>query len=127
MTWRRWHDLHRDIRDCAGLVCLYGVAAVSAIRRSARGMPCQVRIPAVCNHDPATTVWAHANGISIGKGIGMKANDLLGAYACFACHSCYDLKRPPEGWTMTDVENAFWEGHARSLVILNERDLVRTA
>lgn len=101
---------------------------MSAIRRSARGQECQIRIPGVCNRNNETVVWAHANGISIGKGIGQKSNDLLGAYACMACHDCYDRRRsPPAGWTRVDVEHAFWEGHARSLVLLAESDLVRAA
>ena len=52
---------------------------MSAITNSARGMACQVRMPGVCNFDPATTVWCHANGSAAGKGIGQKSHDLLGA------------------------------------------------
>lgn len=57
---------------------------------SARGQPCTLRFPGICNNDPATTVWAHLNGGRYGKGMGMKAHDILGAHACFACHTYLD-------------------------------------
>jgi hypothetical protein len=56
------------------------------LRDSARGQPCMVRIPGVCNHDPATTVLAHING----GGMGTKTSDLFGAFACSSCHDVID-------------------------------------
>jgi hypothetical protein len=70
-------------------------------------------------------VWAHGNGSAAGKGIGMKSNDLLGAYACHACHDIVDRRRPtPVGMTRTEVELCFWEGHARSLIRLIDKGLI---
>ncbi len=98
---------------------------MSRITESARGEQCQVRIYGVCNRDPETVVWAHANGSAAGKGIGMKSPDLLGAYACHACHDLYDRRRPlPREFNRADVELAFWHGHARSLCILIEKGIV---
>lgn len=98
---------------------------MSKIRESARGEQCAIRIPGICTHDPAQTVWSHANGSAAGKGIGMKAIDLLGAYACFRCHAVYDRQLPlPDGMTRQDVKLAWWEGHARSLVILKQKGLI---
>lgn len=98
---------------------------MSRIRQSARGEECQVRMPFVCNGNPETTVLAHANGSAAGKGIGMKSIDELSAYACSACHDVIDRRRkPPPGWTMTDVKLAFWEGHARTYQILKRKGLV---
>lgn len=59
------------------------------LRKLARGRDCQVRIPGVCNRDPSTTVLAHIRlpGVS---GVGMKVPDLLGAWACSACHDVID-------------------------------------
>ena len=57
---------------------------------SAKGQPCSARFPGICNGDPATTVFAHLNGAAFGKGMGLKAHDVLGFHACFACHSYYD-------------------------------------
>lgn len=56
------------------------------IRQSAKGQPCLVRVPGVCNNDPATTVLAHLNG----AGVGLKASDHEAAYACSACHAWLD-------------------------------------
>ena len=97
---------------------------MSAITKSARGEECQVRLPGICNGDPATTVWAHANGSAAGKGIGMKSLDLLGSYACSACHDEYD--RRTMKMELGYVRLAFWYGHARSLVLLGEKGLVWT-
>lgn len=96
---------------------------MSKIRDSANGMPCQIRIPGVCNHDPRTTVWCHANGSAAGKGIGMKSHDLLGAYGCSNCHDVVDRRKPCE-LPRAEIELAFHEGHQRSLVLLIERGII---
>jgi len=57
----------------------------------ARGQPCQLALPGICSHDPATTVFAHLNGAAFGKGAGMKAHDIAGFFADFNCHAAYDL------------------------------------
>ncbi len=59
---------------------------LSAIRKSARGQECKVRVPGVCNGDPDTVVLAHLNG----AGVGMKAPDWKAADACSACHEWLD-------------------------------------
>lgn len=101
---------------------------MSAITQSAKGEECQLRIAGVCNFDPSTTVWAHANGSAAGKGIGMKAPDYLGAYACSCCHDVYDRRRKaPFNMSREEVEIAFWEGHARSLILLDRKGLLRKA
>jgi hypothetical protein len=98
---------------------------MSAITKSAKGELCLIRIPGICNHDRETTVYCNANGSAAGKGIGMKSEDELGAYGCYACHMVVDGQRkPPEGWTRTDVRLAFWEGHARTLPILKRKGLL---
>lgn len=56
------------------------------IRQSAKGQPCQVRVPGVCNGDWSTTVLAHLNG----AGMALKAHDHEAAYACSACHEWLD-------------------------------------
>ena len=62
------------------------------LRKEARGRGCTVRIPGVCNFNSETVVLAHIRlqGIS---GIGTKAPDLLGAWACDSCHSLYDRRQ----------------------------------
>lgn len=59
---------------------------MSKLRKLARGRDCEVRVPGVCNGDPATVVLAHLNG----GGVGRKRHDLHGAYCCSACHSWLD-------------------------------------
>jgi hypothetical protein len=89
-----------------------------------------MRIPFVCNHDRATTVWCHRNGVEF-KGIGAKSHDLLGSYGCSACHDVLDRRVPlPKkaqemGVTREEVELCFSAGHARSLLRLLEQGIIR--
>lgn len=99
---------------------------MSAITESARGEECQIRLWNVCNRNPETVVWAHANGSAAGKGIGMKSPDLLGAYACSACHDAYDRRTTPKHLTRAEVELAFHQGHQRSLILLAQKGLIST-
>ena len=96
---------------------------MSAIRKSARGEQCSVRIPTICGGDPETVVWAHANGSAAGKGIGMKSPDLLGAYCCGPCHDVVD-HRATSPFNRAEIKAMFADGHYRSLRILIEKGLV---
>ena len=58
------------------------------IRDSARGEKCSLRLPAVCNYDESTTIFAHAP--SADKGMGIKSPDWWGCYSCSACHDAID-------------------------------------
>ena len=98
---------------------------MSTITQSARGEECLVRLPGICNHNPETVVWIHANGSAAGKGIGVKSNDLLGAYACSACHAVVDRLVPlPAHLTREAAKLAFHEGHQRSILRLIEKGIV---
>lgn len=98
---------------------------MSSITQSARGEACQIRLIGVCSCRRETTVWCHANGSAAGKGIGMKSHDLLGAYGCSTCHAVVDRQVPlPRHLTREGVKLAFWEGHARSLLLLIEKGIV---
>ena len=96
---------------------------MSKIRESARGQECQVRLPGICNHNPETVCWAHANGSAAGKGIGMKSPDILGAYACSSCHD--EIDRRTQKADRIEVRLAFWEGHARSVLMLLKQGLIK--
>lgn len=61
-------------------------AKLTKIQRSAKGQPCQVRVPGVCNFDPETTVLAHLNG----GGMSVKHLDIFAAYCCSSCHAWLD-------------------------------------
>ena len=62
------------------------------LRKYAQGKPCMIRVPGICNGNPETTVLAHfrLSGVS---GMGKKAPDLLGAWACSDCHKYVDTRR----------------------------------
>lgn len=63
----------------------------SKILASAKGQTCAARFFGICNGNAETTVWAHLNGAAFGKGMGIKAHDILGFYACSDCHAYYDF------------------------------------
>lgn len=95
-----------------------------AIRDSARGEDCTVRIEG-CPCDPAMTIWSHAPLGDAGKGMGLKSLDLCGAYCCTYCDAVVDGQRPaPPGWTREQVLLAWCTGHLRSLVKVRQKGLV---
>lgn len=61
------------------------------LRKEAKGRECQVRLSGICNHDPATTVLAHYR-LSGTCGMGIKPNDLQGAWTCSSCHDEVDRR-----------------------------------
>ena len=94
------------------------------ITESARGQHCALRLPGICNHNPATTVWAHLPGI--GKSARSKVSDLHGAYACFNCHSAIDThsyeKRGLSGAIALD---AMLRGLAESQALLVQDGIIK--
>jgi hypothetical protein len=75
-----------------------------------------VRIPGVCNGDPATTVLAHLNG----GGMGMKRPDTSGAWACSGCHDAVDGRNVSHMYSVVEVELMFLDG-----VIRTQEQLIR--
>lgn len=63
---------------------------MSKLTNEAKGRECQVRLPC-CNHNPETTVLAHYR-LAGTCGVGMKPNDLQGAWACSSCHDEIDRR-----------------------------------
>jgi len=81
-----------------------------------------VRIPEVCNYNSETTVLAHYRLAGI-SGIGMKSPDILGAWACSACHDAIDRR------AHTDLDRDYvrllhLEGMARTLAQLDREGLL---
>ena len=81
-----------------------------------------IRLEGICNHNPETTVLGHIRlpGVS---GMGLKADDLLGAWACSACHDAIDRR------SHTDLERdyvrlAHLEGMVRTIAQLRKEDLI---
>lgn len=78
----------------------------------ARGQPCQMRVPGVCNYDDSTTVSAHSNNSVHGHGRGIKAHDCFTADACSACHAWLD-----QGKASREEKDAAWRaGFERTLL-----------
>ena len=65
--------------------------AAMNLRNLAKGKPCMVRLPGICNGNPETTVLAHYR-LSGTCGAGMKPDDQQGAWACSACHDEVDRR-----------------------------------
>lgn len=98
---------------------------VQSIRDSARGEECTVRIVGACYGDKEHTIWSHAPLKDAGKGLGLKAIDLCGAYCCTACDAVIDGQRPlPPGASRTSVLMDWMHGHLRSLVRLGQKGLL---
>lgn len=59
------------------------------LRKLARGQPCMIRVPTVCNGNPDTTVLCHVRILGI-SGMGFKAPDVLATFGCSDCHAVCD-------------------------------------
>ena len=95
------------------------------IRDSARGEECTVRIVGACTGKPEQTIWSHAPLQAAGKGRGIKAVDVAGAYCCTTCDAVVDGQRHlPPGASRDSVLLDWMLGHLRSLVILKQKGLI---
>ena len=92
------------------------------LRAEARGRGCMVRLPGVCNHNSETVVLAHVRLIGV-SGMGMKADDLLGAWACSACHDVID-RRARTDMDLKEVRLAHLEGMVRTIAQLRKEEKV---
>jgi hypothetical protein len=98
---------------------------VQAIRDSANGEECHVRLPGTCNGRTDTTVWSHYPGMDGDRGMGLKAVDACGAYACSACHDAVDGRtHTGPGYDRGAILMAWMHGHLRSLVTLARKGLL---
>jgi hypothetical protein len=66
-----------------------------------------LRIPGVCTGGGEDTVFAHIRDRHTGRSV--KASDLSGADACFACHDVFDRRaKLPSGEYLSDFEWLFY-------------------
>ena len=86
------------------------------LTKAARGRECQVRIPGVCNGNPETTVLAHYR-LAGTCGVGIKPNDLQGAWACSACHDAVD-SRSRTSFSYDELRFIHLEGVVRTQALL---------
>jgi hypothetical protein len=97
---------------------------MTPIRASARGEQCTLRF-AVCNFDPATTVWCHSNSYADGKGARLKARDEEGCYGCSSCHAWLDGGYAGKMARIT-VDVYFDLARANSQSILQRKGLIKS-
>lgn len=88
---------------------------MSALTRSARGQPCLVRIPQICNGQPETVIAAHYRSVSLGAGMGLKTNDILTAFCCSSCHDAADHRTQTQ-FTRNEIRLMLAEGVLRTIM-----------
>lgn len=89
---------------------------MSNLRKEPAGRTCLVRMEGICTHAAGDCVLAHAQTPAGIRGTSQKAPDLLGAWACHACHNEYDRRT-----RRLDVDQArlwFYEGILRTQAVL---------
>ncbi|HEX2600091.1 MAG TPA: nuclease domain-containing protein [Terriglobales bacterium] len=92
------------------------------ITRLCRDQPCYIRLPNVCNHDPATSVPAHIRLAGV-SGMGFKAPDIFVCPACQNCHDAVDRRRFME-LDRDYVQLAHYQGVIRWQNELYKRELI---
>jgi hypothetical protein len=94
-----------------------------SLRKEAKGRGCMVRLPGICNFNSETVVLAHIRLAGV-SGMGMKSPDLLGAWACNACHDEIDGRTHKSGLSRDELRLAHFEGMARTIAQLEKEGLV---
>lgn len=97
---------------------------MKSLTDSANGEDCQLRFDGVCLGTTDTTVWAHWPGLDGDRGMGLKALDLCGCYACATCHDLLDGRKHVPGLGRQAIELGFLFGHLRSLVRAGQKGLL---
>ncbi len=93
------------------------------LRKEAKGRGCMVRIFGICNHNSETTVLAHIRIAGV-SGMGMKSPDLIGAWACSACHDELDGRTRKSGLSRDELRLAHYDGMVRTICQLDKEGLV---
>lgn len=87
------------------------------LRKLAKGKPCQVRLPTICNGNAETTVLAHFRLMGV-SGMSLKPPDIIGAWSCSACHEYVDTHHDDE------TRLAFADGVLRTIAFLVKLEAV---
>lgn len=82
------------------------------LRKAAKGQPCTVNLPGVCNYDSSTTVLAHDRKGWLG--MGCKPPDDRGAFCCSVCHDYVDGRRSLPPWLTRDAVRRQFEAGIRT-------------
>lgn len=97
---------------------------MSKLTQAAKGQPCSVRIPFVCNWDVETTVSAHLSGVRFKHGTGQKVNDIFAADCCSACHDVLD-GRVKSQYTKQELKLMHLEGVIESQARRMQEGLIK--
>jgi len=74
------------------------------LEKLAKGQSCYMRLPAICNGNPETTVLCHIRRGNIG-GTSIKPASICAVPMCFDCHNAYDGRtRTSYSRTQLDAE-----------------------
>ena len=94
-----------------------------SLRKEAKDRGCMVRLSGICNFNSETVVLAHIRlqGVS---GMGMKSPDLIGAWACSACHDELDGRTRKSGLSRDELRLAHYDGMVRTICQLDKEGLV---
>lgn len=86
----------------------------NAIRRSAAGQTCTLRLEGCCNGRMDTTVLAHLRVFGV-AGMGQKPPDWCAVYACADCHDAIDRRNAATSglWGFEDLLRALIETQRR--------------
>ena len=91
------------------------------LRQFARGKPCMVRIPHVCNHNTETTVLAHIRRANV-AGMGQKPPDTCAVWACSACHDAMDWRS--NYYDERDLDRLLLEALCRQLAWYDKNEVL---
>lgn len=94
-----------------------------SLRKEAKGRGCMVRLPGICNFNSETVVLCHVRLAGV-SGMGMKSPDLIGAWACSACHDEIDGRTHKSGLSHDELRLAHYDGMARTIAQLDKEGLV---
>ena len=84
-----------------------------ALLAMARGKPCLLKVPDVCNGDPLTTVACHSNLGIHGKAKARKADDEYSVWGCSACHAWLDQGKA----TKQEKKDVFMRAHLEQILV----------
>lgn len=91
------------------------------LRKLARGQPCMVRLPSICNFNVETTVLAHLRRGGV-AGVGQKPPDLCGVWACSACHD--EIDRRTREQDTKDIDGDLLEALCRQLAWYDKHEIL---
>jgi hypothetical protein len=95
---------------------------MKSLRTIAAGKECYLRLPGVCNYDPASTVLAHIRRGNTAGG-GMKPADINAVPCCSACHDAFD-GRTRTSYSRYELDAEMLRAHVQWLDWLFKQEII---